>query len=81
MGIHLSQEMGVGVERGAFVELICTAIAVGARTECGLDCVGYGCGQGRAGAMLSAFITLTCPFLQTLSNYATLAVVEQQNSA
>ena len=32
-GLRLSQEMDMGVERGAFVELICTPNTVGARME------------------------------------------------
>ena len=32
-GLRLSQEMDMGVERRAFVDIICTAIATGARME------------------------------------------------
>ena len=34
-GLRLSQEMDMGVERRAFVDIICTAIATGARMEYG----------------------------------------------
>ena len=39
-GLRLSQEMDMGVERRAFVDIICTPIAVVARVEWGLGLCG-----------------------------------------
>ncbi len=82
IGIGISSKSGDGHGRGAsraYLATICMVIAIGARMEWGLGCVGYGCGEGWTVAMVSKCSQLTGGCRQNLPWCAQGSLVEPEN--